>query len=49
MVVGIVPRDAGNIMSMIEDIDLLPLHIYAPRAVSAVAAETSIFRRLSVI
>ena len=38
MVVGIVPRDAGNIIIDDDDISLLPLH----------AQEASIFRRLSV-
>lgn len=31
MVVGIVPRDAGNIIIDDEDISLLPLHARAPR------------------
>ncbi|MBW9313182.1 ATP-binding cassette domain-containing protein [Escherichia coli] len=31
MVVGIVPRDAGNIIIDDDDISLLPLHARAPR------------------
>lgn len=41
MVVGIVPRDAGNI-------SLLPLHARARRGIGYLPQEASIFRRLSV-
>ncbi len=48
MVVGIVPRDAGNIIIDDEDISLLPLHARARRGIGYLPQEASIFRRLSV-
>ncbi|MGM1325185.1 LPS export ABC transporter ATP-binding protein [Klebsiella michiganensis] len=48
MVVGIVPRDAGNIIIDDEDISLLPLHARARRGIGYFPQEPSIFRRLSV-
>ena len=48
MVVGIVPRDAGNIIIDEEDISLLPLHARARRGIGYLPQEASIFRRLSV-
>lgn len=48
MVVGIVPRDAGNIVIDDEDISLLPLHARARRGIGYLPQEASIFRRLSV-
>jgi lipopolysaccharide export system ATP-binding protein len=49
MVVGIVPRDAGNIIIDDEDISLLPLHARARRGIGYLPQEASIFRRLSVL
>lgn len=46
--VGIVPRDAGNIIIDDEDISLLPLHARARRGIGYLPQEASIFRRLSV-
>lgn len=48
MVVGIVPRDAGNIIIDDDDISLLPLHARARRGIGYLPQEASIFRRLSV-
>ena len=48
MVVGIVPRDAGNIIIDDEDISLLPLHARARRGIGYLPQEASIFRKLSV-
>lgn len=48
MVVGIVSRDAGNIVIDDEDISLLPLHARARRGIGYLPQEASIFRRLSV-
>ncbi|MGG5414610.1 LPS export ABC transporter ATP-binding protein [Edwardsiella tarda] len=48
MVVGIVPRDAGNIIIDDKDISLLPLHARARRGIGYLPQEASIFRRLSV-
>ena len=48
MVVGIVPRDAGNIIIDDEDISLLPLHARARRGIGYLPQEASIFRSLSV-
>ncbi len=49
MVVGIVPRDAGNIIIDDDDISLLPLHARARRGIGYLPKqEASIFRRLSV-
>lgn len=47
MVVGIVPRDAGNIIIDDEDISLLPC-TRARRGIGYLPQEASIFRRLSV-
>ncbi|MGS3108710.1 ATP-binding cassette domain-containing protein, partial [Escherichia coli] len=47
MVVGIVPRDAGNIIIDDADISLLPLHARARRGIGYLPQEASIFRRLS--
>ena len=47
MVVGIVPRDAGNIIIDDDDISLLPLHARARRGIGYLPQEASIFRRLS--
>ncbi len=46
MVVGIVPRDAGNIIIDDEDISLLPLHARA-RAVSAIYRRKPLFSVVS--
>ncbi len=46
MVVGIVPRDAGNIIIDDEDISLLPLHARAP-AVSAICRRKLLFSAVS--
>ena len=43
MVVGIVPRDAGNIIIDDEDISLLPLHARARRGIGYLPQEASIF------
>ena len=48
MVVGIVARDAGNIIIDDDDISLLPLHARARRGIGYLPQEASIFRRLSV-
>jgi len=48
MVVGIVSRDAGNIIIDDEDISILPLHARARRGIGYLPQEASIFRRLSV-
>ncbi|MBW5405432.1 LPS export ABC transporter ATP-binding protein [Morganella morganii] len=48
MVVGIVPRDAGNIRIDDEDISLLPLHERARKGIGYLPQEASIFRRLTV-
>lgn len=48
MVVGIVPRDAGNICIDDEDISLLPLHERARKGIGYLPQEASIFRRLTV-
>ena len=48
MVVGIVPRDAGNIIIDDDDISLLPLHARARRGIGYLPQEASLFRRLSV-
>jgi len=48
MVVGIVSRDAGNIIIDDDDISLLPLHARARRGIGYLPQEASIFRRLSV-
>jgi len=48
MVVGIVPRDAGNIIIDDDDISLLPLHARARRGIGYLPQEASIFRSLSV-
>ena len=48
MVVGIVPRDAGDIIIDDENISLLPLHARARRGIGYLPQEASIFRRLSV-
>ncbi len=48
MVVGIVPRDAGNIIIDDDGISLLPLHARARRGIGDPPQEASIFRRLSV-
>lgn len=46
MVVGIVPRDAGNIIIDDEDISLLPLHARA-RRVSAICRRKPLFSAVS--
>ncbi|MEG0279136.1 MAG: LPS export ABC transporter ATP-binding protein [Morganella sp. (in: enterobacteria)] len=48
MVVGIVPRDAGEISIDDEDITLLPLHERARKGIGYLPQEASIFRRLTV-
>ena len=48
MVVGIVSRDAGNIVIDDEDISLLPLHARARRGIGYLPQEASIFRKLNV-
>ncbi len=48
MVVGILPREAGNIIIDDDDISLLPLHARARRGIGYLPQEASIFRRLSV-
>ena len=48
MVVGIIPRDAGNITIDDEDISLLPLHERARRGIGYLPQEASIFRKLTI-
>ncbi|WP_413494043.1 LPS export ABC transporter ATP-binding protein [Morganella psychrotolerans] len=48
MVVGIIPRDAGEISIDDEDITLLPLHERARKGIGYLPQEASIFRRLTV-
>lgn len=47
MVVGIVPRDAGNIIIDDEDISLLPLHARVRAAVSAICRRKPLFSAVS--
>ena len=49
MVVGIVPRDAGNIIIDDDDISLLPLHARARRGIGYLPQEASIYDNLMAV
>lgn len=48
MILGLVPRDAGQVLLEGEDISRLPVHLRARRGLGYLPQEASVFRKLSV-